>query len=223
MALQTSGAISLANLQSEYGGSNPISISEYYKNGSYVPSTASQNITGTASALSYTESYSGKYQQYGNYSNFWRYYENGSGPLPSLNHSYAFYAHYWTPDTAWVNAGGTWVDVQFNLDQAGTYIIKDVSYITWDFSHYTNVYINGVYTHQIPCKQSYEFTITAPATIRLYCYMNATNNYQSHSIRVVGNTGTDNRDLITQETVNTNVPTSGVIQLDDFYGGKKTI
>jgi hypothetical protein len=39
MALQSSGAISLANLQSEYGGSNPISLSEYYKNGSYVPSS----------------------------------------------------------------------------------------------------------------------------------------------------------------------------------------
>jgi hypothetical protein len=36
MALQSSGAISLANLQTEFGGSNPISLSEYYRNGSYV-------------------------------------------------------------------------------------------------------------------------------------------------------------------------------------------
>ena len=222
MALQSSGAISLGDIQTEYGGSNPISISEYYKNGSYVPETASLIVTGTASNLTYTESQSAKQNWGGNYSNFWRYYENGSGPLPTINSTY-FFDQQWYPDQAWVNAGGTWVDVQFNLDQAGTYNIKDISYITWDFSHYTDVYINGVYTTRIPCKDSYEFTITAAATIRLYCYMNTTNNYQSHRVIVVGNTGTNNRELITQETVNTNVPTSGVIQLDDFYGGKKTI
>ena len=39
MALQTSGAISLSNLQTEFGGSNPISISEYYLGGGLVPPT----------------------------------------------------------------------------------------------------------------------------------------------------------------------------------------
>ena len=41
MALQSSGAISLANIQTEFGGSNPISLSEYYAGGSYVPSGTS--------------------------------------------------------------------------------------------------------------------------------------------------------------------------------------
>lgn len=36
MALQTSGAISLSELQTEFGGTNPISISEYYKGGTNV-------------------------------------------------------------------------------------------------------------------------------------------------------------------------------------------
>lgn len=35
MPLQISGAISLADIQTEFGGSNPISISEYYRGGSY--------------------------------------------------------------------------------------------------------------------------------------------------------------------------------------------
>lgn len=39
MTLQTSGAISLNAVQAEYGGSNPIRMSEYYRNGSYVPSS----------------------------------------------------------------------------------------------------------------------------------------------------------------------------------------
>ena len=33
MALQSSGAISLANIQTEFGGTNPISLSEYYSKG----------------------------------------------------------------------------------------------------------------------------------------------------------------------------------------------
>jgi hypothetical protein len=47
MALQSSGAISLANLQSEYGGANPISISEYYRNGPYVPNSITTGTTVT--------------------------------------------------------------------------------------------------------------------------------------------------------------------------------
>lgn len=38
MALQSSGAISLANIQTEFGGSNPISMNEYYRGGGLVPS-----------------------------------------------------------------------------------------------------------------------------------------------------------------------------------------
>lgn len=35
MALQSSGAISLSDIQTEFGGSNPISLSEYYRGGAY--------------------------------------------------------------------------------------------------------------------------------------------------------------------------------------------
>ena len=41
MTLQTSGAISLSQVQSEFGGSNPISMSEYYRGGANVPTTVS--------------------------------------------------------------------------------------------------------------------------------------------------------------------------------------
>lgn len=39
MALQTSGAISLANIQSEFGGSNPIGLNEYYGAASGIPAS----------------------------------------------------------------------------------------------------------------------------------------------------------------------------------------
>jgi hypothetical protein len=40
MALQTTGPISLSQIQTEFGGSNPISLKEYYRDGDYVGSGA---------------------------------------------------------------------------------------------------------------------------------------------------------------------------------------
>jgi hypothetical protein len=41
MPIPSSGAISLDTIQTEFGGSNPISLSEYYAGGTYVPSGTS--------------------------------------------------------------------------------------------------------------------------------------------------------------------------------------
>ena len=57
MTLQTSGAISLSQIQSEFGGSNPISMSEYYRNGSNVPSTITGNAGSWSSYVGNTSSY----------------------------------------------------------------------------------------------------------------------------------------------------------------------
>lgn len=47
MALPSSGPLTLADIQTEFGGSNPISLSEYYAGGAYVPS----GTTGTYGAV----------------------------------------------------------------------------------------------------------------------------------------------------------------------------
>lgn len=49
MTLQSSGAISQANLQTEYGGANPISASEYYRGGAYVNTTRTTTVTNYTS------------------------------------------------------------------------------------------------------------------------------------------------------------------------------
>jgi uncharacterized delta-60 repeat protein len=59
MTLQTSGAISLSDIQTEFGGANPIGLNEYYAGGGLVPSGA----TGTNGAVPS----SGKI-------NFWNFY-----------------------------------------------------------------------------------------------------------------------------------------------------
>ncbi len=47
MTLPASGPLSLSDIQTEFGGSNPISLSEYYAGGSYVPA----GTTGTYGAV----------------------------------------------------------------------------------------------------------------------------------------------------------------------------
>ena len=56
MTLQTSGAISLANLASEYTDSQPNSLSEFYRNGGKVPSTITVNVpAGSWSSYLYSQ------------------------------------------------------------------------------------------------------------------------------------------------------------------------
>lgn len=59
MALPSSGAISLLDLQNEYGGSSPISLSEYYRNGPYVPNSIGSTVREPSSGDYYT---SGSYE-----------------------------------------------------------------------------------------------------------------------------------------------------------------
>lgn len=72
MAIPSSGAISLSTIQTEFGGSNPISLNEYYAGGTYVPAGTSgtygavpssgtisiQNFYGTSNVvISITDQY----------------------------------------------------------------------------------------------------------------------------------------------------------------------
>lgn len=59
MPLQTSGAISLSNIQSEFGGQNPISISEYYRGGGAVPNSTVNNSIPTSGQISLSNFYGG--------------------------------------------------------------------------------------------------------------------------------------------------------------------
>ena len=62
MALQSSGAISLANIAAEFGGSTPHSLSEYYGAASGVPGSGTisfSNFYGTSSVVTVTRSSNG--------------------------------------------------------------------------------------------------------------------------------------------------------------------
>jgi len=55
MPLQSSGVISLANIQTEFGGTNPIGLNEYYLNGAYTTGSGATGVptSGTISLGSF--------------------------------------------------------------------------------------------------------------------------------------------------------------------------
>lgn len=52
-------AYDMASIQSALGGSNPISLSEYYRGGSFVPTTASTSVREPSSGEYFTQGASG--------------------------------------------------------------------------------------------------------------------------------------------------------------------
>ena len=59
MALPSSGSISLNNIQAEFGGSNPIAISEYYRGGGLVLNSPANNSIPTSGTIKLTDFYGG--------------------------------------------------------------------------------------------------------------------------------------------------------------------
>lgn len=57
MALPASGTISLSDIQTTMGGSNPISLTEYYRGGTYVPNITANNAIPTSGTISITDFY----------------------------------------------------------------------------------------------------------------------------------------------------------------------
>ena len=57
MALPSSGAISLGDIQTEFGGTNPISMSEYYRGGSFV--TDNNTDVPTSGTIAFDDFYGG--------------------------------------------------------------------------------------------------------------------------------------------------------------------
>ena len=83
MALQSSGAISLANVQSEFGGSNPISITEYYGRAGGIPGSGTISLSdfyGKSSSIPVSTSFTQCYDHYASV------YYDGNGNIYVRSH-----------------------------------------------------------------------------------------------------------------------------------------
>tara|TARA_B100000575_G_scaffold237211_1_gene199330 strand:- start:1879 stop:2478 length:600 start_codon:yes stop_codon:yes gene_type:complete len=58
MGLPGSGALAFSSIQSQFGGSNPISLNEYYRNGSFVPQNQFNGNVPTSGQISVSQFYS---------------------------------------------------------------------------------------------------------------------------------------------------------------------
>ena len=93
MGLPGSGALAFSSIQSQFGGSNPISLNEYYRNGSFVPQNQFNMNVPTSGQISVSQFYSTEgFNSFGQYgvgnsggkivSNGWVFYGNNTFGTP---------------------------------------------------------------------------------------------------------------------------------------------
>ena len=205
MTLQSSGAISFSQLAAEFSDAAPHSLSEFYKGG-IVPTTVPDAVT--ASNLSGTSSTNLRTAQFGGYD-------------PAINTTSpgtAVYLH-----QIWADNGSTGtVNRTFNVDKAGTYNF----WFGWYSSGLTaplTINVNGsqvFYGTQIAYNSTVStygsFTASAGAAINVVSSF-PSSGWAGHYTWIGGN-AYDSRNL--DLTVNTSVPTSGIISLNNFYGAR---
>lgn len=207
MTLPASGTLSFSQIQTEFGGSNPISLSEYYKNGSNVPSTVPEAVT--ASSLGGSNSANLRTPQFGGYD-------------PQINTFSRLYTQ-----ALWGDNGSTITfDRNFTVNKTGTYSYYVAYYIqnaTKTATH--TLYVGGsqVATHSLTAGN---YTASATGTLSVAA---------GQTIRVTGTGGSAGWAAMTvyiggssynnssiDVAVNANIPTSGLLNISDYYGGRKT-
>jgi len=205
MTLQSSGAISIANLASEYGGSAPHSMNEYYKGGSLVPSTVSETVTAASMSGSV---YDGR-------GDYW-------GTPPTINSGNYIYQHYRWADNGTVGTG----DIQWTVNKTGTYHYQGTYYIQNATRTATHTwYVDGsqVATYNLTAGNNTasttgSFSVNSGQTVRVVVSWPSA-GWASCGI-YFGGSAYNNRAV--QTAANGDVPTSGAVSLTDFYGGRKT-
>ena len=207
MALQGSGTIKFSEIQTEHGGSNPISLSEYYR-GAGVDSTETVDATLIATA----SSYSGSVQNV-----------RGAGynSNPAINPSSSqIYSHVAWADNGGVNSG----DVQFTVNKTGTYTVNvGGHYSNGGLTKTHTVFVEGVQQATLTTtftggsqniSQGLSVDCTAGDLMRITCTWNS-GGWASSSVSVsnqVASTTTSN--------INTGLPTSGTVAMSDYYSTK---
>lgn len=219
MTLPSSGSISLSQLKTEFSGDSTISLSEYYKSGGngFVPSTVPDAVVAA--------SFGG--------SNSAQPPARASSPAPQINTFGRLYTQ-----TLWGdNSIPILVDRNFTVDKTGTYQYYAGFYVDNGYRSGTiSLYVNGslIRTHSFPFtykNTSYNFpgpafpsnavntlSVSAGQVIRIVCNC-ATGDWCNATVNVGGSTYNNSSVSL---AVNENIPSSGVIKVTDFYGGRGT-
>jgi len=206
MTLQASGAISLSDLGTEFGDTQPHSLSEFYSGGSLVPSTTQEAVT--ASNLGGSNSTNARYPEIGGYD-------------PQINTFSRLYTQALWGD----NGSNITMDRNFTVNKTGTYNYYAAYFIQNATKTATvTFYVNGSQVRSHSLTASSNQTTSATNTLSVSA---------GQVIRVVGSGGSAGWANITiyvggssynnsSITVagNTSVPASGALSLGDFYGAE---
>jgi len=161
MTLPASGAISLGQLQTEFGGANPVSLSEYYSGKTYVPNT----VVGIPAAGGISmSSFRGKAKPaLGN--NFTIYSQANSG-MGGSGYWDTFYSAYQYPAQGSISGSpyinGAYVDSLSDLDYGGFNLMLTLrGYCPQTF--FNSLIINGR-TFSSSAASTFQTNNPAPAT-----------------------------------------------------------
>jgi len=86
MALPISGAISFTDIQTEFGGTNPIGLNEYYRGGGLVPNTPANTSIPTTGAISLSDFYGGSVLTISTHTVTIGTYTSGTKGIPSYGY-----------------------------------------------------------------------------------------------------------------------------------------
>ena len=208
MTLPSSGAISIGDLASEFGGSAPHSLSEYYRGGGLVPSTKQSTVTATStgSTQSGTVFRGVPFEQ--------------NPPIFNSGNNIMF-AYIWADNG---NTGNFTTTQQINV--SGTYRLTASTFLSTGDPGLTcshTVSVNGSQVGSVSFSQSgsdpqtpsqvLSFSASSGQTITTSCTWGS-RGYAEGLQTLNGDAG---QRYITVNS-NTGVPSSGLITLEDFYG-----
>jgi len=202
MALQTSGAISMDNIRTEFGDTGSIALSECYKGGSIIPSTSTN--TATAGSLAFSSSHSGR---------------GGVDTGPNWNGSSLLCYSLWSDNGA--ASVQTW---SFTVNKTGTYHYY-YGYYYGGFGstntativlakNGTDVLNQGLSSNDSTNSHTGSCAVTAGDTIS-GSFSGRSAGWSANSFMMGGDSYSTRTITV---NVNANVPTSGTIDLNDFYG-----
>jgi len=256
MTLQGSGAISLADIATEFSDTQPNSMSEFYKGGSLVPST--ETITAVQSGGNLTPVGSGSGGPAGGVGSSTSI-AFAAGAVVSETINWSFNRTYLYTDGAGRNVFNTTLIFGDNTINAVNHFgnvnnpSNPAEAVYWSFSWYvasgSGIALSGTRIFNDDFSQwstrgdSLPSRITA-STVLFNMSQLATSSSDSGTVSVSGTAGgsgctigmilwynindtgwiawspTDIGDISSTASINANVPTSGVISFDDFYGAK---
>jgi hypothetical protein len=129
MALPSSGAISLGNIQTEFGGSNPISLSEYYQGGSIIGAGVYPNTIPASGVIQMDDFYSAESTHA---------YGGASSPTYTYNACMGYSIDYFRDNRLTVTVGywgtgantSTWTQLQFKTSSTDTANYNEIAQFT---------------------------------------------------------------------------------------------